>query len=56
MEKVNILPLFIGALGTMTKNLKSNLDKLGTNIGTETVQKAGLLSMAQILRRVLDIS
>ena len=56
VEKVNIFPIVIGTLGTVTKILKSYLEKSGIDVGTETVKKTGLLGTARILRRVLDIS
>ena len=55
VEKDNILPVVIGTLGTVTKHLKSNLEKLGFHVETETVEKAGLWGTARVLIRVLNI-
>ena len=55
VEKVVILPIGIGALGTVTGNVKRNLEKLGINLSVDVVQKTGLLGTARILRKVLDM-
>ena len=50
------MPIVIGTLGIVTNKFKSELEKLGIGVGTETVQKAGLFGTARILRRVFGIS
>ena len=55
VEKVVILPIVIGALGTVTGNVRRNLEKLGINLIVDVVQKTCLLGTARILRKVLDM-
>jgi hypothetical protein len=54
VTKVFILPVIIGALGTMTNNVQNNLDKLKIGSNAGDLQKIGLLGTARILRKVLD--
>ena len=54
INKVLILPIVIGALGTVSKNLEKNLVALNFEKAIETLQKACLLGSARILRKVLD--
>ena len=51
VTKVFILPVIIGAWGTMTKNVQDKL-KIDTRVGD--LQKFRLLGMSEILRKVLD--
>ena len=51
--KVTILPIVIGALGTVTKGLKS-LEDLEISGRVKTIQTTALLRTARILRRVLE--
>ena len=50
-----IVPIFIGALGSIPKDLECNLRKLGISYNVETLQKSVLLRTANILRKVLSI-
>ena len=56
VDKVVILPIIIGALGTVTKNLRKNIGKLDLDLdlGVDMLQKACLLETAQIIWEVLD--
>ena len=54
--KVTILPIVIGALGTITKGLLKGLEDLEIGERTETIQTTALLRTTRILRRVLEIS
>ena len=54
MTKVLILPVIIGALGTMTKNVQDNLDKLKIDNRVVDLQKIRLLGTSRVLRKVLD--
>ena len=54
VKKVLIIPIVIGALGLVTKNLKSNIEIINFKNGIEPLQKACLLGTARILRKVLD--
>ena len=51
--KVTIIPIVIGAFGTVTKGLLKRLEDLEVGRWLETVQTTALLRMARILRRVL---
>ena len=52
--KVMIVPIVIGALGTITKVLFKGLDDLEVGGRVKTIQTTALLRRARILRRVLD--
>ena len=52
--KVTIVPIVIGALGTITKGLLKGLEDLKVGGRVETIQTTALLRTARILRRVLD--
>ena len=51
--KVMIVPIVIGALGSITKGLLKGLEDLEVGGRVETVQMTALLRMARILRQVL---
>ena len=50
--KVTIVPILIGALGTITKGLLEGLEDLEIGGRVETMQTTALLRTARILRRV----
>ena len=52
--KVVIVPIVIGALGTITKGLLKGLGDLEVGGRVETIQKSALLRTARILTRVLE--
>ena len=52
--KVTIVPIVIGALGTITKGLLKGLEDLEIGRRVETIQTTALLRTARILRRVLE--
>ena len=52
--KVTIVPILIGALGTITKGLLKGLEDLEIGERVETIQTTALLRTAGILRRVLE--
>ena len=52
--KVTIVPIVIGALGTITKGLLKGLEILEVGGRVETIQTTALLRTARILRRVLE--
>ena len=54
VDKVVILPIVIGALGTVTNNLRKNLDKVDLHLGVDALQTTCLLGTARIIRKVLD--
>ena len=52
--KATIIPIVIGALGTVTEGLVKGLEDLEIMGRVETVQTTALLRSARILRRVLE--
>ena len=52
--KVTIIPIMIGAFGTVTKRLLKGLEDLEVGGLVETIQTTALLQTARILRRVLE--
>ena len=52
--KVTIVPIAIGAFGTITKGLLKGLGDLEVGRRVETLQMTALLRTARILRRVLE--
>ena len=51
--KVTIVPIVIGALGTVTKGLLEGQQDLEVGGQVETIQMTAFLKTARILRRVL---
>ena len=54
VTKVYIIPIVIGALGIVTKNVAKYLEKINFKPGLDPLQKACLLGTARIIRKVLD--
>ena len=52
--KATIMPIVIGAFGTITKGLLKGLEDLEVSGRLETIQMTALLRTARILRRVLE--
>ena len=52
--KVTIVPIVIGALGTVSKGLLKGLEDLEVGGRVETIQTTALLRTARILRRVRE--
>ena len=52
--KVMIVPIVIGAFGTITKGLLKGLEDLEVGRWVETIQMTALLKTTRILRRVLE--
>ncbi len=53
--KVKVVPVVVGALGTIPKALEKHLEEIGTNVRVDLLQKAVLLGTARILRKTLEI-
>ena len=51
---MTIIPIVIGAFGSVTKGLLKGLEDLEVGGRVETIQTTALLKMARILRRVLE--
>ena len=54
-SEVTVIPAFIGALGTVSKDFHQWINKIDPNIYFGTLQKACLLGTARTLRYALDI-
>ena len=52
--KVTIIPIVIGAFGSVTKGLLKGLEDLEVGGRVETIQTTTLLKTARILRGVLE--
>ena len=52
--KVTIVPIMIGALGTVAKGLLKGMEDFEVGGRVETIQTTALLMTARILRRVLE--
>ena len=52
--QVTIIPIVIGAFGTVTKGLLKRLEDLEVGGRVETIQTTTLLRTARILRRILE--
>ena len=52
--KVTIVPIVIGALGTITKGILKALEDMEIGGRVETIQTTALLRTARILKRVLE--
>ena len=53
-NKVTIIPIVIGAFGTVTKGLLMGLEVLEAGGRVETIQTTALLRTASILKSVLE--
>ena len=56
MRKVEVIPVVIGALGTVTKHFQKWREKLGLDLTIEALQKPSSLGRVRIIRKVLDIN
>ena len=55
MGKAEVIPVVIGALGTVTKHFEKWIEKLDLYFTTEALQKPCFLGTAKIIREVLDM-
>ena len=53
--KVKFMPLLVGSLGAILKQFDNRLKQIDITAGTRQAQKAVLLGMGRILRKVLEI-
>ena len=53
--KVKVVPVVVGANGTILKALRKHLDEIGTNVRVDHLQKVAYLGTARILRKTLEI-
>ena len=52
MRKVEVIPVVIGELGTVTKHFEKWIENLGLDLTIEALQKPFLLGTVRIIRRV----
>ena len=55
LNQEEVIPIVVGALGTVSKRLEGLLEKSGTLIPVEMLQKTVLLGTARIIRRDMDM-
>ena len=53
MKKNVLIPIVVGALGTITAKFEKYIESLGIEIRIEYVQKSALLGTVRIIRKVL---
>jgi hypothetical protein len=53
LRKVRVVPIIVGALGTVCDGLVDNLHRISPNLDVGVVQKAALLGTSHVLRTVL---
>ena len=54
VKKIDVIPVVLWALGSVTKDFEKYVDKIGIKIDLHTVQETSLLGTARILRKVLE--
>ena len=54
MKRVDVVPVAIGALGTVSKKLEKWIEKLGIKLKIEHLQKASILGTARVLKKTLE--
>ena len=54
MRKVVVIPIVVGALGTITTKFEKYIGSLGIEIRVEHDQKSALVGTASIIRKVLS--
>ena len=54
MRKVEVIPVVIGALGTVSKHFEEWVEKFDLELVIEALQKPCLIEMAQIIRKVSE--
>ena len=54
-EKGKVVPVVIGALGTVKKHFEKWIEKFDLDLAIEALQKPCLLGTERIIRKVLDM-
>ena len=54
--RTQVIPVVMGALGTVPKRLEKYLESLGVRTPIELIQRTALLGTARILRQVIEIT
>ena len=55
LRTVQVVPIVVGSLGSVAKNLNKWLGKLNVKIIISLLQKTTLLGTARILRKLLEL-
>ena len=55
MKRVDVVPVVIGALGTVSKKLEKWIDRIGIKLNIEPLQKTPIFGTARILRKTLKV-
>ena len=53
--RTKVIPIVVGALGTIPMRLKENLRAIGVDTSIELIKRSALLGSARILRKVLEM-
>ena len=54
LTKIDMIPVVLGALGSVTKNFEKYVDNIAIKIDLHIVQKTTLLGTARTLRKMLE--
>lgn len=54
MKKFVVVPIIIGDLRTVIKNLEKSIEQIGAAISVENLWNAGLLGTDRILRKLIE--
>ena len=54
LKKIDVIPVVLGALGSVIKNFEKYVDKIEIKVDLHTAPKNTLLGTARILRKVLE--
>ena len=55
MRKIKVIPVVIGALGTVTRHFEKSIEKLDLDLTIEALQKPSLLGTARIILKLMDM-
>ena len=55
LKSVSVVPIVVGALGSVSVNLRGHLDALGCHLSVSSIQKTALIGSSHILRKILDM-
>ena len=55
MWKVEVIPVLIGALETVTKHFEKRVEKLDLELTIEALQKPCVIGTARVIRKILDM-
>ena len=55
LRKVEVIPVVIGALGTVTKHFEKWIEKLDLDLTNGALEKPCLLGTAKMIRKVLSV-